>query len=96
MQSFKQSMLKLKSGSLLDKVSYVLFHNNVTPHTTTGVSPAELLQNRTLRSRLDLLRPDMEARVLEKQTKQQHYANEHSKIRQFQVGEDVYVLNLVI
>ncbi len=57
------------------------------------MSPAELLQNRTLRSRLDLLCPDIEARVLDKLSKQEQYANQHSKIRPFQEGEDVYVHN---
>ena len=88
-QSFKQA----KSGSVLDKISCVLFHSHMTPNTATGILPAELLQNRTLRSRLDLLRPDMEARVLDKLSKQEHYANRHSKIRPFQEGEEVYIHN---
>ena len=86
-------MSKLNEGSIVDKLSHVLFYSHITPHSTTGLSPAELLQNRRIKSRLDLLRPDMESRVIEKQSKQQYYANMHSKIRQFQVGEDVYIRN---
>ena len=86
-QSFKQSMSKLKDGSLLTKLSHVLFYSHITPNSTTGLSPAELLQNRRLRSHLDLLRPDIEACVIDRQTKQQFYANQHSKLRQFKVGE---------
>ena len=34
-----------------------LFNYRLTPHSTTGVSPAELMFGRRLRSRLDLLQP---------------------------------------
>ncbi len=74
---------------MLDKVSHVLFSSHITPHSTTGRSPAELLQNRQLQSRLDLLRPDIEARVKDKQSKQQFYSDRHSKSRKFKVGESV-------
>ena len=70
-QSFKHSMSKLKDGSLLDKLSRVLFYSHITPHSTTGQSPAELLQNRRLKSRLDLLRPDLENHIFDSQNKQQ-------------------------
>ena len=42
----------------------------VTPHTTTGVSLAELLMGRRLRSRLDLLYPDVSRRVEKQQDRQ--------------------------
>jgi len=35
----------------------------LTPQSTTGVSPAELLLGRQLRSRLDLLKPNKTDRV---------------------------------
>ena len=35
----------------------------VTPHTTTGSSPAELLFGRRLRTRLDAIRPNLERQV---------------------------------
>ena len=56
-------MSKLQEGSIQDKVSHVLFYSHITPLSTTGVSLAELLQNRRLRSRLDLLRPDIETTI---------------------------------
>ncbi len=92
-QSFKQSMKKLKGGSLSDRVAHVLFHSHTTPTSTVGLTPAELLQNRRLRTRLDLLRPSIATRVVDKQAKQQHNANLHSKNREFKEGEEVYVKN---
>ena len=35
----------------------ILFAYRLTPQTTTGVAPAELLMGRRPRSRLDLLKP---------------------------------------
>ena len=79
---FKYSMSKLQEGSIQDKVSRVLFYSHITPHSITGVSPAELLQNRRLRSQLDLLRPDIEVKVETKQqSKQQAYMNHNPTIR---------------
>ena len=92
-QSFKHSMLKVKDGSVIDKVSHVLFYSHITPHSTTGLSPSELLQNRRLRSRLDLIFPDLGTRVSEKQSSQQYYSNRHAKSRNFEVGEAVYIRN---
>ena len=56
-QTFKSALAQSKESytTLLDKF---LFKYRVTPHTTTGVSPAELLFKRKLRCRLDLLHPD--------------------------------------
>ena len=89
-QSFKQALRKTTGGSMRDRVSHVLFYSHITPSTTTGMSPSELLQNRRLRTRLDLLRPNISGRVFEKQEKQQQYADLHSKARHFEVGEAVY------
>ena len=49
-----------------------LFNYRLTPHSTTGVSPAELMFGRRLRSRLDLLWPTdtVSARVAERQQAQ--------------------------
>ncbi len=46
-QTFKKEMSKLKStADITDRLSHILFYNHITPQSTTGVSPAELLQNR--------------------------------------------------
>lgn len=46
-----------------DKGSRVLFSYRVTPHATTGLSPAELLLSCMLRCMLDSIHPDFEEKV---------------------------------
>ena len=70
-----------------DQIARFLFQYRITPHTTTDVSPAEML-GRNLRSRLDLLKPNLEQKVAEKQRRQQF---KHSRVRQFSVDEKVFV-----
>ena len=54
-----------------------LYHYRSTPHTTTGISPAELMFGRKMRTRFDLLWPSerVSARVIRKQEQQKaHHA----------------------
>ena len=59
-QIFKQAFKKLTSSSIQHRVSQLLLQYRVTPHTTTGVSPAELLLNYRSRTRLDCIRPSLQ------------------------------------
>ena len=43
-QTFKQGMKKLNEGSLSEKIARFLFSYRITPQSTTGVSPGELLR----------------------------------------------------
>ena len=58
-QSFKLALKKSTSGTLQQRLSDFLLYQHITPHTTTGRPPAELLMGRKLRSKLDLLIPDV-------------------------------------
>ena len=49
------------------RIAKFLFRYRVTPQTTTGHSPAELLMGRRLRTYLDLMHPDIARRLQEKQ-----------------------------
>ena len=63
-QCFKESMKKFPStDSLETKLSRFLFWNRLTPHSTTGVPPAQLLLGRIPRSQLDLLKPELATKV---------------------------------
>ena len=48
-QIFKEGMERFTTGTLETRVSRFLFHYRNTPHTTTGVTPAELMMGRQLR-----------------------------------------------
>ena len=45
-QTFKMGIKKQTSGTIKTKISRFLFQYRITPHTTTGVSPAQLLLSR--------------------------------------------------
>ena len=65
----------------------------MTPHSTTGVTPAELLLGRKLRSRPDLLKPSIGLKITEKQQQQKSIHDLHCRERSFSVGEKVFVKN---
>ena len=58
-QMFKNGFKKMLEGIIQEKLSCFLFSCHITPQTTTGMSPAELLMGRTLRSHLHLLKPNL-------------------------------------
>ena len=68
-QSFKQSLkTTLSSGrSLSYRLSNYLLSYQSSPHATTGVAPCTLFLRQDIRTRFDLLRPDRENRVMDRQ-----------------------------
>ena len=54
---------RMQGESLALKLARYLFHYRITPHSTTGLSPAELLMGHCPRSVLDLVHPDPVQRV---------------------------------
>ena len=86
---FKEMLRTLKEGDVDTKLSRLLFRYRLTPQTTTGRSPAELLMNRQLRSPLSLMRPDLEGRVRQKQ--QGRVGSRPDRV--FEVGQEVLVIN---
>ena len=90
-QTFKTTMKQMSGGSIESKVSRFLFRYRVTPHSTTGVTPAELMFNRQLRTCLDLLQPDVGQNVRHNQNRQKRDHDTHSRDRGFIVGDTVYV-----
>ena len=71
-----------------------LLQYQTTLHATTGVFPSSLFFGRSLRIRLDLLKPQVAARVRSKQADQKSFHDLHSRARHFSVGESVMARNL--
>ena len=71
-----------------------LLSYRTTPHSTTGVSPCELLLDHKLRTGQDLLLPDTCRKVTEKQLSQKVAHDSHSSARGLLVGQRVMVRNM--
>ena len=92
-QSFKSAWKKSSEGSTETRIAKFLFHQRLTPHTSTGNSPAELLMGRRPRSLLDVVRPDLSKTVRQHQESQKRQHDRHAKIRQFSMGDTVFIRN---
>ena len=91
-QRLKRAMKQL-TGSLETRLSRFLFNYRITPQSTTGVSPAELMFSRCLRSRFDLLYPDVSKGVQAKQLLQQKSRSSVPSVqglRTFQPDNPIY------
>ena len=92
-QKFKQSFKKLTGGTVEQRLARLLFTYRLTPHSTTGRSPAELMLGRQPRSRLDLLKPNIAQKVERRQFNQKLTHDKSTSTRSFQEGEEVYAKN---
>ena len=93
-QTLKNALRKGNAKDLPTTLARFLFHYRTTPHSTTGLTPAEMLMGRPLRTHLDLLKPDIKARVETAQEAQKRYHDKRgAKNRSFSEGDQVFVQN---
>ena len=90
---FKESMKCLAEGDVETKLARLLFKYRITPHTSTGRSPAELLFNRQLRSPLHLLKPSLHQRMKSHQYDAEIQTKCKSPLREFGPGDLVRIRN---
>ncbi len=79
--------------SITKKLANFLLTYRATPHSVTGVPPAELFLKRQLRTRLSVLKPDLNGRVKEAQENQQKFHDKRVSLREFDVNDSCYVKN---
>ncbi len=83
-QTFKAGMKKLQEGSLETKILRFLFNYRLTPHSSTGVSPAELMFGRKF------LQPHLQIKADTCRDNQTRGHDSHAKlVRNFSVGDFV-------
>ena len=94
-QTFKKAMRAgiKENGQLKQCLENFLLSYRTTPHATTKEAPCRLMMGRALRTRLDLLRPNVESQVLKQQASQKQYHDNHSRVRVFTVGDKVLAKN---
>ena len=90
-QTLKTGLKKMTAGNIEDKLARFLFQYRITPHTTTGQSPAELLMGRRPRSYLDILKPNILDRVSINQERQKEGHDRGTVHRSYAVGDAVWV-----
>ena len=79
----------------IQKLRRMFATQRITPHTTTGQTPAQLLMGKCLRSHLDQLLPDLQTQMQDKQQRQIDSHNQHTKPRHFLPDATVFVRNFV-
>ena len=92
-QTFKDGMKRLTNGSLNTRLQRFLFKYRITPHSTTGTSPAELMFGRKLRSHLDQMHPDLRGKVRQNQDRQKEAHDNRARVQDFVIGDLVYARN---
>ena len=90
-QTFKEGLKKMSEGSVETKLARFLFQYRLTPHSTTGQSPAELLLGRQPHAHLDQLAPNLHAQVQQKQLKQKACHDHNSRPKTFEIEDLVYI-----
>ena len=95
-RTFKEAMKAGRADSLplQHRLANFLLTYRTTPHATTNEPPCVLFLGRNSRTRLDLLRPDRERTVTNKQAHQKNQHDLHSRYRVIAVGQRVFVRNL--
>ena len=86
-QTVKKGLKKEKSGNMTSRLSKVLLAYRMTPQSTTGNSPAEMLLGRRPRTRLDLLKPNTAERVERRQQEQKIWHDKSVRSRLFSVAK---------
>ena len=95
-QSFKKHMKACKGSKLSMKQRFAnfLLTYRSSRHPTTGRTPASLFLGRELGTRLTLLRPKLEEKVMDSQAKQKATHDVHTKFREFYPGDRVLAKDL--
>ena len=95
-RTFKQTMAagKHDGQTLQHHLANFLLSYRTTPHATTAVAPCTLFLGRSICTRFDLLKPNLESSVAGKQAEQKSQHDKHACQRKFSIGEKVMVKNL--
>lgn len=81
--------------NLNTRLSQFLLEYRAPSHVTTNVSPEELFLQCKLRTRFDLLKPNLESVVTTKQSNQKNHHDKHMKTRHFSKDELVMAKDFI-
>ena len=80
-------------GTIQHSLKNFLLSYRSTPHATTGVASSTLFLGRQLRTRLDLVKPDLSQTVHDKQASQKSYHDQYAHQQEFVIGEHIMAKN---
>ena len=94
-QTFKQA---IKAGEMSEipfdqRLGNFLLSYRTTPHSTTKSTPGELFLKRVVRTRLEIMKPDLRKSVQGRQEQQKLLHDDTAQDRKFQPGHDVMARN---
>ena len=95
-RTFKERM-KASKGSAADwelRLQRFLIANRNTPQKSTGRAPAELLIGQKIRTKLDLLKPDVSKNIDKAVIEQKLHHDKHANSIIFTTGQHVWVQNI--
>ena len=92
-QTFKIAIKQMCDLPVQESLSKFLLKYHLTPHSTTGIVPAELLMGVLTHSLLDNSCPNLSLRVGNRQARQKLSHNNSKPIHTFTVGEVVFAKN---
>ena len=96
-QTFKIALKKIVEGKEINDLdstlSRFMLSYRTTLHSTTGISPAELLFNRKLNTRLNFVKPKLLNIINAQEQKFKQFNNCSSNLRQCYPGDNVWVRN---
>ncbi|GFS28088.1 polyprotein [Elysia marginata] len=90
-ETYKSSLRKMTRGTVHEKADRFLFKYRTTPHSTTGITPAELMFNRKIKTRLVMIHDSVAKNVTKSQMNEKLYHDKHSKAREITVQDPVLV-----
>ncbi|RXN22450.1 Transposon Ty3-I Gag-Pol poly [Labeo rohita] len=88
-QTTKEALSRITKGEWQTRLACFLLSQHITPNSSTGKSPAELLMNRRLTTALDRLHPDHGEDMLRKL--ELNAAKGHGTVREFRPRDLVYM-----
>ena len=86
----KYALRRVTGGNMTVRLAKWLMSHHSTPNATTGVTPASLMFGRELKTRLQLLKPNLESTVDRQKDRQRASYDTHTKRSHFQVSDRVF------
>lgn len=92
-QTVKRGVKKTSGNTLELRLQKFLLTYRITPQSTTGKCPSELMFKRTIRSRLDHVRPNLNKSVKKQQSSMKARSDKRKKQREYDLLDSVIIKN---